>query len=104
VFDRTNPSILNRLSFDMTAVFRYFPGHPALDFAAASDIADYGRIVIVVTHDPARADRRVHIDGKIHETIDGCDQRRKFLFPLPQRPANRDREIRKCVSGPKKAA
>jgi lipoprotein-releasing system ATP-binding protein len=42
-------------------------------FAILRDIADQGRTVVVVTHDPAlaaRADRRVHIvDGKVHETI-----------------------------------
>ena len=41
-------------------------------FSILRDIADNGRTVVVVTHDPqlaARADRRVHIvDGKIHET------------------------------------
>jgi lipoprotein-releasing system ATP-binding protein len=41
-------------------------------FGILRDIADSGRTVIVVTHDPAlaaRADRRVHIvDGKIAET------------------------------------
>ena len=40
-------------------------------FGILRDIADSGRTVVVVTHDPAlaaRADRRVHIvDGKIHE-------------------------------------
>jgi lipoprotein-releasing system ATP-binding protein len=44
-------------------------------FSILRDIADSGRTVVVVTHDPAlaaRADRRVHIvDGKIHETIQG---------------------------------
>jgi lipoprotein-releasing system ATP-binding protein len=44
-------------------------------FGILRDIADSGRTVVVVTHDPAlaaRADRRVHIvDGKIHETIQG---------------------------------
>jgi lipoprotein-releasing system ATP-binding protein len=44
-------------------------------FGILRDIADSGRTVVVVTHDPAlaaRADRRVHIvDGKIHETIPG---------------------------------
>jgi lipoprotein-releasing system ATP-binding protein len=42
-------------------------------FSILRDIADQGRTVVVVTHDPAlaaRADRRVHIvDGKVHETI-----------------------------------
>jgi lipoprotein-releasing system ATP-binding protein len=42
-------------------------------FGILRDIADQGRTVVVVTHDPAlaaRADRRVHIvDGKVHETI-----------------------------------
>jgi lipoprotein-releasing system ATP-binding protein len=41
-------------------------------FSILRDIADSGRTVVVVTHDPqlaARADRRVHIvDGKIQET------------------------------------
>ncbi len=41
-------------------------------FGILRDIADQGRTVVVVTHDPAlaaRADRRVHIvDGKVHET------------------------------------
>jgi len=41
-------------------------------FGILRDIADNGRTVVVVTHDPAlaaRADRRVHIvDGKVHET------------------------------------
>jgi lipoprotein-releasing system ATP-binding protein len=44
-------------------------------FGILRDIADSGRTVVVVTHDPAlaaRADRRVHIvDGKIHETTAG---------------------------------
>jgi len=44
-------------------------------FGILRDIADSGRTVIVVTHDPAlaaRADRRIHIvDGKIAETIAG---------------------------------
>jgi lipoprotein-releasing system ATP-binding protein len=44
-------------------------------FGILRDIADSGRTVVVVTHDPAlaaRADRRVHIvDGKIHETMQG---------------------------------
>jgi lipoprotein-releasing system ATP-binding protein len=44
-------------------------------FGILRDIADSGRTVIVVTHDPAlaaRADRRVHIvDGKIAETSAG---------------------------------
>jgi spermidine/putrescine transport system ATP-binding protein len=44
-------------------------------FTILRDIADSGRTVVVVTHDPAlaaRADRRIHIvDGKIHETIQG---------------------------------
>ena len=41
-------------------------------FSILRDIADNGRTVVVVTHDPqlaARADRRVHIvDGKIYDT------------------------------------
>jgi lipoprotein-releasing system ATP-binding protein len=41
-------------------------------FGILRDIADNGRTVVVVTHDPAlaaRADRRIHIvDGKVHET------------------------------------
>jgi lipoprotein-releasing system ATP-binding protein len=45
-------------------------------FGILRDIADSGRTVVVVTHDPAlasRADRRVHIvDGKIHETMQGA--------------------------------
>jgi lipoprotein-releasing system ATP-binding protein len=44
-------------------------------FGILRDIADSGRTVVVVTHDPAlaaRADRRIHIvDGKIHETTKG---------------------------------
>ncbi len=44
-------------------------------FGILRDIADQGRTVVVVTHDPAlaaRADRRVHIvDGKIHGTTEG---------------------------------
>jgi lipoprotein-releasing system ATP-binding protein len=44
-------------------------------FSILREIADQGRTVVVVTHDPAlaaRADRRVHIvDGKIHETLAG---------------------------------
>ncbi|MBV9562903.1 MAG: ABC transporter ATP-binding protein [Bradyrhizobium sp.] len=44
-------------------------------FSILREIADNGRTVVVVTHDPAlaaRADRRVHIvDGKIHETFVG---------------------------------
>jgi lipoprotein-releasing system ATP-binding protein len=44
-------------------------------FSILREIADQGRTVVVVTHDPAlaaRADRRVHIvDGKIHETFAG---------------------------------
>jgi len=45
-------------------------------FSILREIADQGRTVVVVTHDPAlaaRADRRVHIvDGKIHETFAGA--------------------------------
>jgi lipoprotein-releasing system ATP-binding protein len=41
-------------------------------FGILREIADSGRTVVVVTHDPAlaaRADRRLHIvDGRIHET------------------------------------
>jgi lipoprotein-releasing system ATP-binding protein len=41
-------------------------------FGILRDIADNGRTVVVVTHDPAlaaRADRRIHIvDGKVHDT------------------------------------
>jgi lipoprotein-releasing system ATP-binding protein len=44
-------------------------------FGILREIADQGRTVVVVTHDPAlaaRADRRVHIvDGKIQETFEG---------------------------------
>jgi lipoprotein-releasing system ATP-binding protein len=44
-------------------------------FSILREIADSGRTVVVVTHDPAlaaRADRRVHIvDGRIHETFEG---------------------------------
>ncbi len=44
-------------------------------FCILREIADQGRTVVVVTHDPAlaaRADRRVHIvDGKIAETFEG---------------------------------
>jgi len=47
-------------------------------FSILRDIADSGRTVVVVTHDPAlaaRADRRVHIvDGKIHDSIPGAIQ------------------------------
>jgi lipoprotein-releasing system ATP-binding protein len=47
-------------------------------FGILREIADSGRTVVVVTHDPAlaaRADRRLHIvDGKIHETFVGGDQ------------------------------
>jgi lipoprotein-releasing system ATP-binding protein len=47
-------------------------------FGILRDIADGGRTVVVVTHDPAlasRADRRVHIvDGKIHDSIPGAIQ------------------------------
>jgi lipoprotein-releasing system ATP-binding protein len=43
-------------------------------FGILREIADQGRTVVVVTHDPAlaaRADRRVHIvDGKIAETVE----------------------------------
>jgi lipoprotein-releasing system ATP-binding protein len=44
-------------------------------FSILREIADQGRTVVVVTHDPAlaaRADRRVHIvDGKVHGTFAG---------------------------------
>jgi lipoprotein-releasing system ATP-binding protein len=44
-------------------------------FSILREIADSGRTVVVVTHDPAlaaRADRRVHIvDGKIAQTFEG---------------------------------
>jgi lipoprotein-releasing system ATP-binding protein len=44
-------------------------------FSILREIADQGRTVVVVTHDPAlaaRADRRVHIvDGKVQETFEG---------------------------------
>jgi lipoprotein-releasing system ATP-binding protein len=44
-------------------------------FSILRQIADSGRTVVVVTHDPAlaaRADRRLHIvDGKIQETVPG---------------------------------
>ncbi|MGH6738976.1 MAG: ABC transporter ATP-binding protein, partial [Bradyrhizobium sp.] len=47
-------------------------------FSILREIADQGRTVVVVTHDPAlaaRADRRVHIvDGKIYETFEGRQQ------------------------------
>jgi peptide/nickel transport system ATP-binding protein len=46
-------------------------------FGILREIADSGRTVVVVTHDPAlaaRADRRLHIvDGKIHEASFGAD-------------------------------
>jgi lipoprotein-releasing system ATP-binding protein len=44
-------------------------------FGILREIADSGRTVVVVTHDPAlaaRADRRLHIvDGRVHETMPG---------------------------------
>jgi lipoprotein-releasing system ATP-binding protein len=44
-------------------------------FGILREIADQGRTVVVVTHDPAlaaRADRRVHIvDGRIHQDVQG---------------------------------
>jgi lipoprotein-releasing system ATP-binding protein len=44
-------------------------------FSILREIADSGRTVVVVTHDPAlaaRADRRIHIvDGKVHGTFEG---------------------------------
>jgi lipoprotein-releasing system ATP-binding protein len=44
-------------------------------FGILREIADQGRTVVVVTHDPAlaaRADRRLHIvDGKVAQTFDG---------------------------------
>src|SRR5215472_2345994 len=44
-------------------------------FGILREIADQGRTVVVVTHDPAlaaRADRRVHIvDGKIAQMLEG---------------------------------
>jgi lipoprotein-releasing system ATP-binding protein len=44
-------------------------------FGILREIADSGRTVVVVTHDPAlaaRADRRLHVvDGKIHGTFAG---------------------------------
>jgi lipoprotein-releasing system ATP-binding protein len=44
-------------------------------FGILREIADQGRTVVVVTHDPAlaaRADRRVHIvDGRIQQTFEG---------------------------------
>ncbi|MBV8926539.1 MAG: ABC transporter ATP-binding protein [Bradyrhizobium sp.] len=47
-------------------------------FAILREIADQGRTVVVVTHDPAlaaRADRRMHIvDGKVHQTLAGRGQ------------------------------
>jgi lipoprotein-releasing system ATP-binding protein len=47
-------------------------------FSILREIADQGRTVVVVTHDPAlaaRADRRVHIvDGRIQETFAGHQQ------------------------------
>jgi lipoprotein-releasing system ATP-binding protein len=47
-------------------------------FGILRDIADQGRTVVVVTHDPAlaaRADRRLHIvDGRIADTIPGHDR------------------------------
>jgi lipoprotein-releasing system ATP-binding protein len=46
-------------------------------FSILREIADNGRTVVVVTHDPAlaaRADRRVHIvDGKIAQTLEARD-------------------------------
>jgi lipoprotein-releasing system ATP-binding protein len=47
-------------------------------FAILREIADSGRTVVVVTHDPAlaaRADRRLHIvDGRIQATLPGSGQ------------------------------
>jgi lipoprotein-releasing system ATP-binding protein len=46
-------------------------------FGILREIADSGRTVVVVTHDPAlaaRADRRLHIvDGRIHEASSGAE-------------------------------
>ena len=46
-------------------------------FSILREIADQGRTVVVVTHDPAlaaRADRRLHIvDGRIHEASSGAE-------------------------------
>ncbi len=46
-------------------------------FGILREIADSGRTVVVVTHDPAlaaRADRRLHIvDGKIHQASSGTE-------------------------------
>ena len=56
-------------------------------FGILREIADQGRTVVVVTHDPAlaaRADRRIHIvDGKIHETVAG--QGKAELAPTESR-------------------
>src|SRR5450631_2198210 len=56
-------------------------------FGILRDIADSGRTVVVVTHDPAlaaRADRRVHIvDGKIHETTFGGDRKPEIAAATP---------------------
>ena len=53
-------------------------------FGILRDIADSGRTVIVVTHDPAlaaRADRRVHIvDGKVADVASGA-------APMPEQTA-----------------
>jgi lipoprotein-releasing system ATP-binding protein len=46
-------------------------------FGILREIADSGRTVVVVTHDPAlaaRADRRLHIvDGRVHDAPAGAD-------------------------------
>jgi lipoprotein-releasing system ATP-binding protein len=56
-------------------------------FSILREIADQGRTVVVVTHDPAlaaRADRRVHIvDGKVAETFDGKRQTLETALAVP---------------------
>jgi lipoprotein-releasing system ATP-binding protein len=59
-------------------------------FGILREIADQGRTVVVVTHDPAlaaRADRRVHIvDGKIAETFEGHNKAPEAAVAAPTIP------------------
>jgi len=59
-------------------------------FGILREIADQGRTVVVVTHDPAlaaRADRRVHIvDGKIAQTFDGRGSAPEQAVAAPSAP------------------